>query len=142
MGHATYGAGGRTVTDAHDVTIGEDAVCMNDSILGMFPLLLLMALMVWMLVSQRRRQREVSSMQSSLAVGDEVVTVGGVIGRLVGAEGPVLQLEVSRGVVIRIDRRTVSGRTADVPALQTRAPAADSTPGVEQTEFPDLNDRS
>ncbi|WP_168581424.1 preprotein translocase subunit YajC [Gephyromycinifex aptenodytis] len=115
---------------------------MNDSILGMFPLLLLMALMVWMLVSQRRRQREVSSMQSSLAVGDEVVTVGGVIGRLVGAEGPVLQLEVSRGVVIRIDRRTVSGRTADVPALQTRAPAADSTPGVEQTEFPDLNDRS
>lgn len=91
---------------------------MNDSLLGMFPLLLLIALMIWMLVSQRRRQREVASMQSSLATGDEVVTVGGVIGKIVGDDGPILRLEVSRGVVIRVDRRTVSGRTSDVPALR------------------------
>ncbi|GMA39655.1 hypothetical protein GCM10025883_17000 [Mobilicoccus caccae] len=90
-----------------------------DSLLGLLPLLLLVALMIWMIVSQRRRQREVAQMQASLAVGDEVLTVGGIIGRLVSVEGPVLGLEVSPGVVVRVDRRTVSGRTSDVPAFGT-----------------------
>lgn len=115
---------------------------MNQSILGMLPLLLLMGLMVWMLTSQRRRQRAVSSMQGSLALGDEVVTIGGVIGRIVGDDGPVLRLEVSRGVVIRIDRRTVSGRTSDVPALGGHAAVVETSRVVDEPETPDLNDRN
>lgn len=86
-------------------------------LLGLLLPLMLLGLMIWILVSQRRRQREIERMQTSLAVGDEVLTVGGLIGRLVSVDGPVLQLEVSNGVVIRIDRRTVSGRTSDVPGL-------------------------
>lgn len=115
---------------------------MNESILGMLPLLLLLALMVWMLTSQRRRQRAVASMQGSLAIGDEVVTIGGVIGRIVGDDGPVLRLEVSRGVSIRIDRRTVSGRTSDVAALREHSAAVETSRVVDDSETPDLNDRS
>ncbi len=100
-----------------------------DSLFGLLPLLMLVALMIWMLVSQRRRQREVAAMQASLVVGDEVLTVGGIIGRLVSVDGPIVGLDVSDGVVIRIDRRTVSGRTSDVPIFGTSAVRTEGTDG-------------
>ncbi|MDO5627932.1 MAG: preprotein translocase subunit YajC [Mobilicoccus sp.] len=93
-------------------------------LLGLLLPLMLIGLLIYMLVSQRRRQREVERMQSSLTVGDEVLTVGGIIGRLAAVDGPILDLEISSGVVIRIDRRTVSGRLADVPGLGHRHDSA------------------
>lgn len=105
-----------------------------DLLFELLPLLALVALMVWLITSQRRRQREVVGMQASLVAGDEVVTAGGLIGRLVAAEGPVLSLEIAQGVVVRIDRRTVSGRTSDVPAFAGVAGAKGSAPVRHDTQ--------
>lgn len=108
-----------------------------ESLFGLLPLLVLVAVMVWMIVNQRRRHREVVAMQSSLAVGDEVVTVGGLIGRIDSADGPVIGLEVSPGVVVRVDRRTVSGRTSDVPGIATAVPSdADASAAVSDAADP------
>lgn len=110
-----------------------------ENLLGLLLPLLLLAFLLWMIISQRRRQREVMNMQASLVVGDEVLTVGGVIGRVTSADGPVLSLEVSKGVVIRVDRRTVSGRTSDVPALRDGGPGAHRHP--HDPEAPDQREQ-
>jgi preprotein translocase subunit YajC len=52
------------------------------------------------------RQREFNKRQSyvrSLALGDEVVTFGGVIGHVVGVDGEagIVQVEIAEGIVIR-----------------------------------------
>ncbi|WP_052466771.1 preprotein translocase subunit YajC [Mobilicoccus massiliensis] len=111
-----------------------------DSIFGLLPLLFLVLVMVWMILSQRRRQREVATMQSSLAAGDEILTVGGIVGRLTTVEGPLLGVEVSPGVVIRVDRRSISGRTSDVPAFGAGAARVDDASPHERSPRPDTTD--
>jgi preprotein translocase subunit YajC len=87
--------------------------------------LLPVALIGFMVWSQRRRQRDVQSLQSALAVGDEVCTTSGLFGRITGLEDSVVTLEVSPGVQLRFDRRAIGTRTV------TETP---SEPGPSTTE--------
>lgn len=74
--------------------------------------LVILFLVFWFLVMlpQRRRQRTHTAMQDSLAVGDEVITAGGLHGDVVGIEDGVVSLEVARGIVVRVDRRAIAAR--------------------------------
>jgi preprotein translocase subunit YajC len=66
-------------------------------------------LIVFMFMTQRRRQREVKAVQSSLTVGDEVTTTSGLLGRIVALDERIATLEVSPGVRVRFDRRALAG---------------------------------
>lgn len=66
-------------------------------------------LIVFMFMTQRRRQREVKAVQSSLTVGDEVTTTSGMLGRIVALDERIATLEVSPGVRVRFDRRALAG---------------------------------
>ena len=81
----------------------------------LFPLVFL-ALMWFMLVRpQQQRVRRQRELVSSLAVGDEVVTVGGIVGRIVGLDADEARLEVAPGVVLRFLRVAVNARVGDAP---------------------------
>ena len=69
--------------------------------------LLPVLLIVFMIFSQRRRQRDTQSLQAGLSVGDEVVTTSGLFGRITSLEDSVVTLEVSPGVHVRFDRRAI-----------------------------------
>jgi preprotein translocase subunit YajC len=90
---------------------------MNDgSSLGTFVILLLpLLLIVWMAMSARRRQRTMDEFQGSLAVGEEVVTTSGIYGRLTSVQDTTADLEIAPGTTIRIDKRAIGVRTADLP---------------------------
>jgi preprotein translocase subunit YajC len=66
-------------------------------------------LIIFMFMTQRRRQREVKAVQSSLSLGDEVTTTSGLLGRIVALDERIATLEVSPGVRIRFDRRALAG---------------------------------
>ena len=66
-------------------------------------------LIVFMFMTQRRRQREVKAVQSSLTIGDEVTTTSGLLGRIVALDERIATLEVSPGVQVRFDRRALAG---------------------------------
>ncbi|MGL5818111.1 MAG: preprotein translocase subunit YajC [Phycicoccus sp.] len=74
------------------------------------PLLLL----VWMFVTQRNRARQVQALQSSLAVGDEVLTTSGLYGTIAALEDRVVSLDVGGGTVVRFDRRAIGMRASEV----------------------------
>lgn len=58
---------------------------------------------------QRKRQQEVVSMQSSLAVGDDVVTIGGLHGQVTDIGDDSVDLQVTAdGVVLRFRRSAVA----------------------------------
>jgi preprotein translocase subunit YajC len=78
-------------------------------------------LIVFMVVSQRRRQREVRSLQAALQVGDEVCTTSGLFGTIKTLDDGSATLEISPGVTVRFDRRAIGTKT--VPT----GPAASST---------------
>jgi preprotein translocase subunit YajC len=80
-------------------------------------LLVVVALFVlfWLLLirPQRRRQRVQEEMIGSLAVGDEIVTAGGLYGEITALDEDEVYLEIAEGVEVRVARRAVAGVMPD-----------------------------
>jgi preprotein translocase subunit YajC len=81
----------------------------------MFPLVSMMMMfgVMYTLVlrPQRRRLEQHRQLISTLAVGDEVVTVGGLYGLVIGLDGDLVSVEVAPGIPVRISPAAISGRT-------------------------------
>ena len=83
--------------------------------LGYLLILLLPFLMlVFIIVSQRRRSQQVRALQESLAVGDEVLTTSGLYGTIVVLDDTVATLDVGAGTTLRYDRRAIGMRSTEV----------------------------
>ena len=74
------------------------------------PLVLLVLMYVLLVRPQQQRVRRQQELISSLEVGDEVVTAGGMVGRITAIEGEEIHLEVAPGVTIRFVRLAVNSR--------------------------------
>ena len=100
--------------------------------------LLPVLLIGFMIFSQRRRQREVQSLQTSLAVGDEICTTSGIFGTVTGIDGTVVDLEIAAGVTIRVDRRAIGSKVSPIAAplldSEARADAPDASDASDSTE--------
>ena len=69
----------------------------------------------FMIRPQKKQEKEVNSMRNALVVGDEITTIGGIIGKIVSIKDETLVLETSRdGTKIRILKSAV--RCVDVHA--------------------------
>jgi len=65
---------------------------------------------------QQRRIRAMQALQSSLQLGDEIITSAGFLGTIRRFDGEVVTIELSPGVEARVNRRAISGRVApDTP---------------------------
>ena len=53
---------------------------------------------------QQKKQKEHQAMLGKLAAGDEVVTTGGIVGRIVEISDNFITLEISEGVRIKVQR--------------------------------------
>ena len=59
---------------------------------------------------QQRRMKALQSLQSSLQLGDEIITSAGFFGTIRRFDGEVVTIELSPGVEARVNRRAISGR--------------------------------
>ena len=73
-------------------------------------LLIPFAMYFFLIRPQRKRMKEQASMQSSLGIGDEVVTSSGIYGFITGEEGDLFWLEIDDDVQIRIARAAIQGK--------------------------------
>ena len=72
-------------------------------------LIVLFGLFVFLIVvPNRRRQKAAREKLSNVEVGSEILTVGGLIGRVVETEDSEVKVEVAPGVVVRVARRGVA----------------------------------
>jgi preprotein translocase subunit YajC len=67
----------------------------------------------FMIRPQQRKAREHADMLAALKVGDEVVTSGGVIGRIrsVAKEEGFVSLEVANNVIVKVLKPHIAGLT-------------------------------
>ena len=69
----------------------------------------------FMIRPQKKQEKETANMRNNLVVGDEITTIGGIIGKIVSIKDETLVLETSRdGTKIRILKSAV--RNVDVHA--------------------------
>jgi preprotein translocase subunit YajC len=85
----------------------------------------IVACVLLFVVIPRRRLRAVEALQSQLAEGDEIMTTGGLFGRITRLEQDTLELEIAPGTVVRFARGAVSRRMGDT--AMPDAPPADET---------------
>ncbi len=71
-------------------------------------LLLMVAVFYFLLIRpQQKRAKQHKELIDALKVGDQVITAGGLHGKVAGLQEEVIALEVASGVKIRIDRASV-----------------------------------
>ena len=76
---------------------------------------MLVAMYFFMIRPQKKQEQEIQKMRNELQVGDEITTIGGIIGKIVSIKEETLVLETSRdGTKIRILKSAV--RNVDVKA--------------------------
>lgn len=89
---------------------------------GSFPLMMIMMIAVFYFIlirPQQKKQKEQDAWLKSLKKGDEVVTSGGVIGRISGLTDNTVTLEVQEKVRIKVLRSSVSGKAPGAAATTT-----------------------
>jgi preprotein translocase subunit YajC len=77
--------------------------------------LLLIGAMMWLLLirPQQQRVRRQQALLAALEVGDEVITAGGMIGRIRAMDGDRVEIELGPGVVVEFLRGAVSQRLVE-----------------------------
>ena len=72
------------------------------TLLSLAPLLLIVVVFYFMLIRpQKKKEKEVQKMRSDIQVGDEIVTIGGIIGRVVSMREDTLVIDRSKGRISR-----------------------------------------
>ena len=90
---------------------------------GLLLIVVAFAFLYFVLVRpQRRRQQQSQQMLSSLQVGDEVVTAGGIYGRITELLEDDVMVEIAPQLRVKVARRAIGGvipppGTEDSPAV-------------------------
>jgi preprotein translocase subunit YajC len=75
----------------------------------LFPLALLVLMWFLLIRPQQQRVRAQRELVAALSVGDRVVTVGGLLGRIVALRDDDVDIEAAPGVVLTFRRAAISG---------------------------------
>ena len=76
--------------------------------MGLLPIVLMFVLLYFLMIRpQMKRAKEQKQMIEALQKGDEVVTVGGVVGRIAEMRDAYVSLEIAPGIEISVQRSAV-----------------------------------
>ncbi len=95
------------------LTSGGTSTGTWESLLSLLPMVLIIGVMVVFMVISTRKQKkqdqEIANMRNNLQVGDEVTSIGGIIGKVVSIKEETCVIETSRdGTKIRLLKSAIS----------------------------------
>ncbi len=94
------------ISNAYAQTAGASA---ESSLMTFLPLLLMFAVLYFIMIRpQMKRQKEHRNMLSAMAKGDEVITNGGVVGKISKVGEAYVDVEVAAGVEITVQKAAVT----------------------------------
>ncbi|MBQ8174776.1 MAG: preprotein translocase subunit YajC [Clostridia bacterium] len=106
---------------------GEAANNAGGSWFTWVSLILLIVVFYFLIIRpQRKQEKDAAAMRNALEVGDEITTIGGIIGEIVSMKDETITIETSKaGTKIRFLKSAV--RSVDVSAASKRAPTPENT---------------
>jgi len=79
---------------------------------GIFMLLAMFAIFYFLLIRpQQKRAKQHKEMIDGIKAGDQVVTAGGIHGKVVTVQDKAVTLEIASGVRIKVNRISIAGTT-------------------------------
>ena len=89
----------------------------GSGIAGFLPLIVLVGVFWFMIMRpQQRKVKEHRMLLANVKQGDKVVAAGGIVGTVRRVDDDTLSLQVADGVVIKVDKGSVTKRFTDAPA--------------------------
>ncbi len=110
--------------------------------------LLFVALYFFMIRPQKKQEKKDAAMRDALQVGDEVTTIGGIIGKVVSIKGETFVLETTKDKTkIRFLKgaiRTVDVKAADIAAqvLEIKEAESAKTDAAAEENAPEAGERT
>ena len=84
------------------------AASTESSLLSLLPLVLMFVVLYFIMIRpQMKKQKEHRAMIDALAKGDEVVTAGGMLGKVTSLAEGFVTLQVANGVEVQMQRSSV-----------------------------------
>lgn len=75
---------------------------------GILMIVALFAIMYFFMIRpQQKKQKEIQKMREALTVGDEVVTAGGIYGKIKNINDTTYSIEIAEGVKIKVEKTSV-----------------------------------
>lgn len=96
------------ISSAFAQTVPAAGSDTQSTLMSMLPLVLMFVVLYFVMIRpQMKKQKEHRTMIEALAKGDEIVTVGGVLGKVSKLGDSFLTLEVASGVELQVQRSAV-----------------------------------
>jgi preprotein translocase subunit YajC len=82
---------------------------IDSNMLSFMPIILMFVVLYFLMIRpQMKRQKEQKAMMEALAKGDEVVTAGGILGKITKVTDAYVALEIANGTEIVVQKASVS----------------------------------
>ncbi len=89
--------------------MAADPLAQGDALTSFLPLIVIFVIFYFLLIRpQSKKAKEHKQMVEALAKGDEVVTNGGILGKIVKIGDNFVALEVAEGMQVKVQRSAVS----------------------------------
>jgi len=96
----------------------------GDFFISLLPLILIFAVFYFLLIRpQQRKVKEHRALVDSLKRGDQVLTSGGIFGKITKVEENTVNVEIAKDVQVQVQRSTIAD-VVNKPKPGTTAPAA------------------
>jgi preprotein translocase subunit YajC len=93
------------ISNAYAQTAGD----AGSSLMSFLPIILMFVVLYFLMIRpQMKRQKEHKSMMEALAKGDEVVTAGGMVGKVTKVTDAYVTVEISEGTEILVQKAAVA----------------------------------
>ncbi|NND83185.1 MAG: preprotein translocase subunit YajC [Gammaproteobacteria bacterium] len=91
-----------------DAAAQASGAAASPGFMSFLPMIALFVIFYFLLIRpQQKRQKEHRNMVAGLAVGDEIVTMGGVLGKITEVDENFISVEVAKGVEIKVQKMSV-----------------------------------
>ncbi|MBF6992159.1 MULTISPECIES: preprotein translocase subunit YajC [Cupriavidus] len=95
------------ISNAYAQTAGAGGAA--GGLMSFLPIILMFAVLWFIMIRpQMKRQKEAKAMLEALAKNDEVVTAGGILGRVTKVTDQYVSLEISEGTEITVQKNAVT----------------------------------
>lgn len=87
----------------------QESSSNSNALAFLFPLVIMGGLFyVLLILPQRRRHKKMDRMRSEITVGDEVRTIGGIIGMVVAETDDEFSIDIGSGQTMRVVKKAVA----------------------------------
>jgi preprotein translocase subunit YajC len=91
--------------------------CLGGGMAQLVPILLMFVVFYFLLIRpQQKKAREHQNMLQNLKRGDQIVTTGGLLGKITGLDDRLVTLEVAEKIRLRVLRSHIAGKQGSTEA--------------------------